>query len=1045
MVRSERSPRQKVRPQSPESAPKIGKTAADSFPIVGVGASAGGLEAMERLLKHLPVRTGMAFLLVQHLDPKHESMLTDILSRTTSMAVAETKDGMRVEPNHVYIIPPNASMSLWDSTLRLEPRDDFKTHNLPVDTLFRSLATVQKNRAIGVILSGTASDGVAGMQAIKQEGGITFAQDEGSAKYFAMPQSSIVAGVVDFVLPPEEIAKRLAEIGRHPYVRAAWPVEAEEPPLSRERAEPLNHIFRLLQRRFGVDFSAYKFSTISRRIKRRMVLRAMGEFKDYLRYLRQNPEELRDLYQDMFIGVTSFFREPKAFESLKKLVFPQILKARSGESSIRIWVPGCATGEEAYSVAIALPEYVKDKASSIRIQIFGTDINEEAIRRARLGRYGQEIAPDVGKERLRRFFSKTELGYEVSKTVRDLCIFAKHDLISTPPFFHLDLVCCRNVLIYMGGSLQQKLLPVFHFTLKPTGFLMLGSAETVGGFADSWVPVDAKNKIYGKKKGSVVLPRFAFLANRLEQPAAIKLPPTIPVPRSDMELQKEASDRIVLNEYAPPSVLVNDELDILHFRGHTGPFLEPSPGIASLNLLKMAREGLLVGLQGALRTVRKKNTNTRVEGLRVGFNGSEKIVNIQVVPIRPPGAKECTFLILFDDVTEKSPPAAEKAGPRHARLEEHSSGERLTQLKQELAMTKAYLQSVIETQEAGNEELRSMNEEMLSSDEELQSTTEEMEITSEELQSSNEELSTLNEELSHRHAELNRAQSDILNLLNLMNVAILFLDRGLRIQRFTSTAREMLNLIPNDVGRSIRDIRLAVKIPDLEDRLQNAMDSVRTSEEMIQGPSGRWYSLQVRPYITVENKIDGAILSLTDVHELTQKDRELAKARKQFEVVVESAPDAMLLMDADGRRHCIVLGRTRRRELAQAIRACQDEMIGEGAPCRTGIVTTCGRSGLSGVLLIRPRRVCRSLAKSSEPFSNQTSGSNCSGISSGIEPEKTITGMKREPSTHHGHKLDSRHAGHLEVGDYDSGKFITELYQTFNPVLSFAGFEPLLF
>ena len=482
------------------------------------------------------------------------------------------------------------------------------------------------------------------MQAIKQEGGITFAQDEGSAKYFGMPQSSIVAGVVDFVLPPEEIAKRLAEIGRHPYVRAAWPVEAEELPLSRERAEPLNHIFRLLQRRFGVDFSAYKFSTISRRIKRRMVLRAMGEFKDYLRYLRQNPEELRDLYQDMFIGVTSFFREPKAFESLKKLVFPQILKARSGESSIRIWVPGCATGEEAYSVAIALLEYLKDKASSIRIQIFGTDINEEAIRRARLGRYGQEIAPDVGKERLRRFFSKTELGYEVSKAVRDLCIFAKHDLISTPPFFHLDLVCCRNVLIYMGGSLQQKLLPVFHFTLKPTGFLMLGSAETVGGFADSWVPGDAKNKIYAKKKGSVVLPRFAFLANRLEQPAAIKLAPTIPVPRSDMELQKEASDRIVLNEYAPPSVLVNEDLDILHFRGHTGPFLEPSPGIASLNLLKMAREGLLVGLQSALRTVRKKNTNTRVERLRVGFNGGERSSTSKWFPSALPGPKSALSL-----------------------------------------------------------------------------------------------------------------------------------------------------------------------------------------------------------------------------------------------------------------------------------------------------------------------------------------------------------------------------------------------------------------
>lgn len=889
--------RRNVRPNRPR---------ADSFPIVGVGASAGGLEALERLLKHLPADTGMAFVVVQHLDPTHESRLAEILSRGTSMPVTEVQDKTRISPNHVYIIPPNANMFLEDGLLRLEARKDPKARYLPIDFLFRSLASTRKSKAIGVILSGTGSDGASGTKAIKLEGGITFAQDSASAKYFDMPQNSIRTGAVDFVLPPEQIADHLTRIGRHPYLKLSEIEEEAERTLAHEREDPRNRLLALLSESHGVDFSAYKPSTINRRIKRRMALQGMDHLNDYLRYVRDNPEELQRLYQDMFIAVTSFFREPKSFEALKKIVFPRIMKERSADSPIRIWVPGCSTGEEVYSIAISLLEYLKDRANRIPIQIFGTDINEEAIAKAREGKYPAEIAPDVGKKRLQRFFLETDNGYQVSKPVRDFCIFARHDLTNNPPFSRLDLVSCRNVLIYLGTPLQQKLIPLFHYALKPTGFLMMGTAETVGEFAELFTLVDRRHKIYAKKPGAILPPRWIFSARHPAEAVGADSVKKSAADRTRLEPYKDAADLIILNQYAPASVLVDENMEILHFRGHTSPYLEPAPGAPSLNLFKMAREGLLVGLQSAMKSARKKNLQARAEGLRIDFDGREKIVNIQVVPVKSPETKERTFLVLFEDITEKVP-ASEKQAPKRGRLAEAEKTQRVVQLKQELATTKAYLQSVIEDQETSNEELRSLNEEILATNEELQSATEELETSNEELQSANEELTTLNEELHHRNALLSQAHNDILNLLSNMNMSIVFLDQELRIRRMTPTAERILHTVSRDIGRPLRDVPLNIEIPDLEQLLLDAMNTGKVVTREIQDRQGRWLFLQTRPYITADNKIEGAVFTLTDIQELSNKTRELAAAnqRLQQELTMRQQIESDLLRTQQRLSHLI--------------------------------------------------------------------------------------------------------------------------------------------
>jgi two-component system, chemotaxis family, CheB/CheR fusion protein len=882
---------------APEKRRKRQVSTNESFPIVGIGASAGGLEAFTKLLKHLPHDTGMAFVLVQHLDPTHASALTEILSRTTAMRVNEVRDGMRVEPNHVYVIPPNTNLALLHHRLSLMPRTEKQGLHLPIDYFLRSLAEDRRGSAVGVILSGTASDGTLGLKAIKAEGGITFAQDEQSAKYDGMPRSAIISGFVDCVLPPEGIARELARLSQHPYVMLSQ--EAQTRDWTFGETDILNKIFILLRTHTGVDFTDYKHATIRRRIQRRMLLHKIDRMDQYVQFLQQRADEVEALYQDLLINVTSFFRDPDSFRSLRKKMFPRLLKNRGPDQSLRVWVPGCSTGEEAYSIAISLLESIGDKRAEIPIQIFATDISGAAIEKARAGDYPKSIEQDLSDERLRRFFVKTEIGYQIKKSVREMCVFARQNAVKDPPFSKLDLISCRNVMIYLGPALQKKLLPIFHYALKPDGLLVLGSSETIGGFSDLFALVDRKEKIYAKKPGRFV-PTFA--SARTEHPVERRQPGHQPM-RSAEELPVMASlykeaDSLMLSQYAPPGVLVNDELRIVQFRGITSPFLAPSPGEASLDLLQMVREGLRLDLRSAIQKARKSNERVRKEGLPIEPGNPSRQVTLDVIPFKATLSKERFFLVVFEEAATVTSPIAiqdKPAGHGKGRPMEHAGG----QLRHELAATKEYLRTVLEEHDAGREELRAANEEVQSSNEELQSTNEELETAKEELQSTNEELTTLNEELQTHNSELNQVNNDLVNFLGSAHVPIVMVGGDLRIRRFTAAAQALVNLIPADVGRPLGDIQPNVHIPDLGRLILEVVDTLTACEREVRDRQGHWYSLRIRPYKTVDGKIDGAVLIFMDIDAAKRSTALIEEAHDFADAIVETLRDPLVVLTPD--------------------------------------------------------------------------------------------------------------------------------------------------
>ena len=842
------------------------------FPIVGVGASAGGLEAFTQLLKALAPLTGMAYVLVQHLDPSHESALTELLAKATEMPVRQVIDGTPVEPNHVYVIPPNVDLIISQGILRLTARTETSGYHMPIDRFLRSLAEDQRSNAIGVILSGTASDGTLGLAAIKAEGGITFAQDEKSAKFNGMPKSAIAAGCVDFVLPPDAIARELARIRAHPYLTPSSSSRTAE--LVPDGDPELKNILHLLRTASEVDFSDYKPATVKRRILRRMALHQIGKLKEYAQFLRHHPAEVEALHEDLLIKVTSFFRDSAAFEALKTEVFPSILKHRSPQEPLRVWVPGCSTGEETYSQAIALLEFLGNRNPEIPVQLFGTDLSQRSIEKARAGTYPESITADVSPERLRRFFAKVEGGYRINKTIRDLCVFARQNLLQDPPFSRIDVISCRNVLIYLGPVLQKRIMPIFHYALKPRGFLMLGGAEGIIRTAsDLFELMDRKHKIYCRKPTASGL-QFDFAASLYPTEAA-NLASDKEAPQRErvvhlLDLRKE-TDRILLTKYAPVAVVINDDMEVLESRGHVGLYLELAPGRASFNVLKMAREGLLFDLQAAINKAKteKEGVPVRKENVPVERDGELKDVNLEVTPFKVSSNGERHFLIVFEDARPAG--RAESAGTMagEAKLskagEEKRSDRQVSHLKQELVATKRYLHSIVEDKEASNEELQAANEEILSSNEELQSTNEELQTAKEELESTNEELHTVNEELHNRNFELTEANTDLVNLLGSVNIAMVMLGRDLRIRRVSPLGGQPFGLIPSDVGRPITNIKPNIDAPDLEQMVLEVMNTVTVKEREVQDPEGHWYLLRILPYKTLENTIEGAVLTLVDI------------------------------------------------------------------------------------------------------------------------------------------------------------------------------------
>jgi two-component system CheB/CheR fusion protein len=871
------------------------------FPIVGIGASAGGLEAFREFLRHLPEKTGMAFVLVQHLDPTHGSALKEILSRATAIPVTEVTDGVRVEPDHIYVIPANTEMSIQEGVLRLAARLRVQGQHMPINHFLNSLALDRGDQAISVILSGTASDGTEGCGAIKAAGGITFAQDEKSAKYDSMPRSAIYSGCIDFVMPPAEIARELERISRHPYVAHAAARKDKSPEMTEGRE--LETIFSLLRDATGVDFAQYKQSTMQRRIKRRMALHQLESLSEYLRHIRRNPQEIHELYRDILIHVTGFFRDPEAFEALRTTIFPSLFTDRKAEDlPIRIWVPGCSTGEEVYSVAITLLEYMWEQARAIPqgsatakgVQIFATDISDPALARARAGLYPQSALGEVSPERLKRFFVRANGGYQINKSVREMCVFARQNVVKDPPFSNLDLVSCRNLLIYLGPELQKSLIPMLHYGLKPGGYLMLGGSESLGAFTDHFTLIDKKNKIYQKKRSGA--PLITYFSRTDYRPHKIAEPQPAKVQQGSPSVEKEV-ERLLLNRFVPASIVVNSEMEIVQFRGKTGAYLEPAPGNPTFSLSKMAREGLLVDLRAALNRAKREDAPVRKEGVRVRSNGGARDVDLEVIPVRGQTTQDHYYVVVFQDSPRRETSSAKskkvpgrKAAQAAWERERERSAEEAKQLRDQL-------QALIEDHEMTLEEFKSSNEEVLSANEELQSTNEELETAKEELQSTNEELTTLNEELQNRNAELSVANNDLINLFANSNIPIVIVANDLRIRRFTPAAEKLLNLLPGDVGRRLGEIRPNVEIDSLEQVARDAVDSATAQErEVREVPSGGWHLLRARPYKTSENKIDGAVISFQDIDALK---RNLELTRRYADAVIENAREPTLVLDSN--------------------------------------------------------------------------------------------------------------------------------------------------
>ena len=852
---SERQPTRHTTKSAPTSPVKDKRSVDRSFPIVGIGASAGGLEALVQFFKHVPVSSGMAFVIIQHLDPTQKGMMPELLQRATALKVAQVKDRTKVQPDRVYIIAPNSDMSLLHGTLHLLAPAAPRGLRLPIDFFFRSLAEDQHERSVGIILSGMGSDGTLGLRAIKEKAGVALVQDPATAKFDAMPRSAIEAGLADFVASAEELPGKLIAYQRHLPL-----IGKTKRPLEEKVQSALEKIVILLRSHTGHDFTLYRRSTLHRRVERRMGIHQLAKIGAYVQYLQENPQELGILFKELLIGVTSFFRDPTAWQQLAKRALPALLAGRPAGGTLRAWVAGCSTGEEAYSLAIVFTEALKQikSAEKVSLQIYATDLDKDAIDKARQGVFPENIVADVSPARLNRFFVKEQSGYRVNKAIREMIIFAPQNLIMDPPFTKLDILCCRNLLIYLTPELQKKLFPLFHYSLNPHGVLFLGSAESIGGFANMFTPLALKERVFQRNES-------ASPGNILDFPA-VYVPIQADRPDASTAVRRPAPslqslvDELLQVRFAPPAVLVNDEGDILYICGRTGKYLEPAAGKANWNVIAMVREELRHDLSSALQKVHREKGTVNVRGIKVGSDASTQSVDIMVQALEEPKELSGMMLIVFSHTVMPA-----ETNPGHESEKTSTRSARQAELELDLRRARENMQASREEMQTSQEELKSTNEELQSTNEELQSTNEELMTSKEEMQSLNEELQTVNTELQAKLDELSGANNDMKNLLNSTDIATVFLDNDLHVRRFTLQAKTIIKFIPSDVGRPITDLASDLLYPGLVTDARKVLRTLVFSEKSITTHDGRWFTVRVMPYRTMDDRIDGVVITFSDI------------------------------------------------------------------------------------------------------------------------------------------------------------------------------------